>query len=94
MRFLTMFIVALCLILPSIALSAGQYATITSNELKKLLDRKNPGVVVIDSRSPQEYQEAHIGKAVNIPWARMEKEPSLLAYPKSTKLVFYCSGGS
>lgn len=94
MKFLSMFIVALWLILPGIALSADQQATITSEELKVLLDRKEPGVVVIDSRSPQDYQEAHIVTAVNIPWVRMEKEPSLLAYPENSKLVFYCSGAS
>ena len=68
------------------------YTIVTSEELKAMLDRQEPGLVVIDARNPEEFQEVHIRSAVNIPWPRLEKDKTLLNFPKETKIVFYCNG--
>lgn len=68
------------------------FVAVTSEEVKGMLDRKEPGVVVIDARTPQEFQEVHIKGAVNIPLPELEKSPALLTFPKEAKLVFYCNG--
>lgn len=68
------------------------YTVVTSEEVKAMIDRHEAGLVVIDARSPGEYQEVHIKGAVNIPWQMLEKDHSLLTMAKNAKLVFYCNG--
>ena len=99
MRVMKMFAVMagllLVSVLPSIAAEKGKaepYTVVTSEELKAMLDRQAPGLVVIDARNPEEYQEVHIRTAVNIPWPKLEKDKTLLNFPKEAKLVFYCNG--
>lgn len=80
----------------SVAWAAGKpaepFTVITSEEVKEMIDRQEPGLVVIDARTPGEYQEVHIKGAVNIPWPMLEKNPALLNMAKDAKLVFYCNG--
>lgn len=99
MRVMKMFVVMagllLVAVLPSMAAEkrkAEPYTVVTSEELKAMLDRQEPDMVVIDARNPEEYQEVHIRTAVNIPWPKLEKDKTLLNIPKETKLIFYCNG--
>jgi rhodanese-related sulfurtransferase len=85
----TMFLVAVSL--P--AFGAG-YGTLTSVELKAMIDRCEPGLVIIDSRSQSQYEEAHIKGALSIPLADMEKNPVLPGVQKDARVVFYCSGNT
>ncbi len=72
---------------------AGEpYTVVTSQELKAMIDAVEPGLAVIDTRTNEEYQEAHIRGAISIPWARLENDRSLLDFPKESKVVFYCTG--
>lgn len=85
----------LAVVLPVVAAEQGKaepYAVVTSEELKAMIDRQEPGLVVIDARNPEEFQEVHIRTAVNVPWSKLEKDKSLLVFPKEAKLVFYCNG--
>lgn len=84
----------LMLIPAGIVLAGESYTTVTALELKAMMDRKEPALLVIDTRTPSEYQEAHIRGAISIPWVSFEKDPSLISYPKSAKIVFYCNGFS
>jgi 3-mercaptopyruvate sulfurtransferase SseA len=82
-------------VLPALAAEmekAEPYTVVTSEELKAMIDRQDPGLVIIDARNPEEFQEVHIRSAVNIPWTRLEKDKTLLTFPKESKLVFYCNG--
>lgn len=82
-------------VLPSTAAEKGKaepYTVVTAEELKAMLDRKEPDMVMIDARNPEEYQEVHIQTAVNIPWSKLEKDKTLLNFPRHMKLVFYCNG--
>lgn len=72
--------------------SGGDSGTVTSAELKAMLDRNEPGLVIIDSRSPGQFEETHIKGAINIPLTEMEQDPSLPKAAKDARLVFYCSG--
>lgn len=95
-RFLMMTAICALLATVSAAFSADRqaepYTVVTSEETKAMIDRQEPGLVVIDARSPREYQEVHIKGAVNIPWQMLENNPSVLDLPKNSKLVFYCNG--
>lgn len=68
------------------------FTVVTSEQLKGLLDSNTAGLVLIDARSPQEYQEVHIKSALNIPLANLEKDATLLTAAKDARLVFYCNG--
>jgi len=65
---------------------------VSSEELKMLIEQNTPGLVVVDSRSAEEYLEAHIKNALSIPVSKLEKDVSMLPTSKDTRLVFYCNG--
>ncbi len=68
------------------------FSVISSEQLKGVLEKKPAGLLLIDARSPQEYQDAHILNAVSIPLSALEKDSSVLNAPKDAQLVFYCNG--
>ncbi len=68
------------------------YTVVTSEELSVMIERQEPGLVVIDARNPEEFQVEHIRTAVNIPWPKLEKDRTPLNFPKESKIVFYCNG--
>ena len=72
----------------------ADYGTVTGAELKAMIDRNEPGLVIIDSRSQSQYAEVHIKGAISIPLMDMEQNPALPEAPKDARLVFYCSGNT
>ena len=78
----------------SLPVFGGDYGTLTGAELKAMIDRNEPGLVIIDSRSQSQYEETHIKGAINIPLMDMEQNPALPEAPKDARLVFYCSGNT
>jgi phage shock protein E len=56
------------------------------------------GAVVLDVRSPEEFAEAHLPSAVNIPvddvTARVAEIDKLVGGDKSRPVVVYCAAGS
>ena len=85
----TMFLAAM-----SLPAFGGGFGTLTSEELKAMIDRNEPGLVIIDSRSQSQYEETHIKGAINLPLMDMEQNPALPEAPKDARLVFYCSGNT
>ena len=98
MKLIRFFCAVLCLVLLSVFTASAEekskdtFKVLTSEELKALIDAKPPGLVVIDARTPEEYQEVHIKNAINIPVQKLENDKSLLPEPKDARLVFYCNG--
>jgi len=90
-RIATLPVIAAMLISFSPALAATDFAAISSDELKRLIDQQEK-MVLIDARTPAEYQEAHITGAVNIPEKGFEQASQQLPADKTTLLVFYCNG--
>jgi rhodanese-related sulfurtransferase len=84
-----MFLAALSL--PALGVDVG---TVTSAELKAMINRNEPGLVIIDSRSQSQFEETHIKGAISIPLSEMEQNPELPKVQKDAKLVFYCSGNT
>jgi rhodanese-related sulfurtransferase len=68
------------------------YRIVDTDELKKLLETATQGLVVVDARNQEEYQEVHIKNAINIPVKKFEDYSHLLPADKSTQIVFYCNG--
>jgi phage shock protein E len=65
--------------------------TIDSEQLKTWM-HGNQKAVLIDARPAEEYQQAHIPGAINIPADRMKTETSRLPKDKATPIIFYCRG--
>lgn len=54
---------------------------------------RNKGAVILDVRSPQEYEEGHIDGAVLIPEYELGKKYNKELQNKSAVIVIYCSSG-
>jgi rhodanese-related sulfurtransferase len=63
----------------------------TAEDVHAALVGARPAVVV-DSRSPQEYEQGHIPGAISIPAERTAAEASRLPRDRATPLIFYCRG--
>ncbi len=51
----------------------------------------DPGFVLVDVRSADQFQAAHIPGAVNLPYRQMDSA-ALASYPADTLFVVYCNG--
>ena len=63
---------------------------INLEDLKRLQEE---GAIIIDVRSPQEYQEGHIDGAILIPEYEIKKRAENELKDKTKKIVVYCSSG-
>lgn len=50
------------------------------------------GAVIVDVRTPKEYQSGHVQGAINIPIETLSK--SLQRVPKNKTIVVYCASGN
>ena len=73
------------------AAAFAQYPVIDADQLRSyLLDKQK--VVLIDARPFDEYRQAHIPGALNIPPERMKAQASRLPKNKTMPVIFYCRG--
>jgi rhodanese-related sulfurtransferase len=72
----------------------GDFGYVTSAELKTMIDRNEPGLLIIDSRPLSQFEENHIPGAISIPLNELERKPELPKAGKDARLVFYCSGNT
>jgi rhodanese-related sulfurtransferase len=69
----------------------AQFTVIDAGQLRSYLaGEKN--VVLVDSRTPEEYQQAHIPGAINIPPDEMQAKAPRLLKDKAAPVIFYCRG--
>jgi len=91
MRIRIFFIVAM--LLTSVTALAQNYniPNLTVDEVKKQIDQ--PGkVLLVDSRTEEEYRQAHILTAVNIPPKQFASIGKYLPQDKNLPIIFYCRG--
>jgi len=88
----SLMLLSLCTVSIAAEKNKDGFTIITSEQLKKLIESKTADLVLIDSRSQQEYQEAHIQGAISLPLNTLEKDAAVLNLGKSSKLIFYCNG--
>lgn len=67
------------------------FKTVTTDELKSMLDKKQK-LFLVDSRTKQEYEEAHIPRAVNISDKKLKENMGLLPADRNMLIVIYCNG--
>ncbi len=70
---------------------AQKYEIVSTEKLKAMFDKKQ-SFVLIDARSKQEYKNAHIIKAINIPAETFAFRSDIL--PKEKKIIVTCNTGS
>ncbi|MBI1921591.1 MAG: rhodanese-like domain-containing protein [Geobacter sp.] len=68
-----------------------EFKTVTSEQLQARIERKDP-FVLVDARTPEEYDEAHIVTAVSVPEKSFDKASALLPADRGTLLIIYCNG--
>ena len=64
---------------------------INAETLKKMMS-ENGRLVILDTRTEQEYQRGHIPKAINITETMFHTLDAYLPKETDTPLVFYCRG--
>jgi phage shock protein E len=69
-----------------------QTIDITMEELKNIIMR-NSNVILLDVRSPQEYQEGHINGAILIPVYELECKACKMLKNKNEPIIVYCKSG-
>ena len=67
------------------------FQTLDTDQLKAMIDQKQD-FTLIDARTPPEYREAHLTKAINIPDKKLQENMGLLPADKGALLVIYCNG--
>ena len=67
-----------------------QLKTITREELKEKIDRKEP-FVLVETLSPEKYQQGHLPRAINLPPDRLHELVPKLLPDKNADIVVYCS---
>lgn len=84
----------LCLFIAvsALAATADDFKIITTDELKAMLDAKKSGFMLIDTRTKEEYEDAHIMTAVNLTEKSFEHTAAEIIKDKNTLLIMYCSG--
>ena len=55
--------------------------------------QKEKNVIILDVRTPQEYQEGHISNAINIPVQILGQQLDKLKNFKDKKILVYCRSG-
>jgi len=67
---------------------AAELQWIGPAELKKLIDNKDPSILIVDTQPKEVYDLSHIKGAINFPWAMDIRSPEGL--PMDKMLILYC----
>jgi phage shock protein E len=73
--------------------AADAPATIAPEQLVQRMDKKDPDLVVLDVRTPDEFAAGHIPGAVNIPHDQLPNRLAEIAGAKNKDVVVYCRSG-
>lgn len=88
--FATVFISAACT--PETSDQGEGYTRITGAQAKEMMDTKTD-YVIIDARTQEEYDIAHIEGAIMIPETEIAAEIEAIVPDKSTLILVYCRSG-
>ena len=76
---------------PSTAPAQAAYQTITPDDAKELIGTS--GVVLLDVRTREEFDEAHIDGATLVPYDALDQNVDKLPEGKDTTIIVYCRSG-
>ncbi len=81
----------ICVLAVPQVFAGKEYKIVGTDQLKTMFDKKQT-FTLIDARTKQEYKNAHIFKAVNVPDKKLQENLSLLPADKNALLIIYCNG--
>jgi rhodanese-related sulfurtransferase len=90
LRFKHLLIILLVAIITACGISSEGYRNVSTEEAKQLIDNKE--VVVLDVRTPEEYQAGHIPNAILIPLQELENKLNDL--DKEEPYLVVCRSGN
>jgi rhodanese-related sulfurtransferase len=82
---------AACFLLLLSSIAMAQFPVIDVEQTKSKLGGKQK-IVLIDTRTFEEYQQAHIPGAINIMPDYIKSSSEKLPKNKKTPIIFYCRG--
>ena len=68
-------------------------ANINNISQQELLAADTNNLVIIDVRTPAEFQQGHVPNAINVPLSNIIDNPNILASSKEGPIVLYCRSG-
>ena len=68
------------------------YKNITADDVKTELD-KNSNIILLDVRTTQEYNQAHIPGCILIPLDELNNKATSELKDKNAKIIVYCRSG-
>lgn len=75
-------------------LSFSAYSDNVSNiSQQELLDADKNNLVIVDVRTPEEFQQGHVPNAINVPLSEIINNPAILKDSKGKPIVLYCRSG-
>ena len=86
-----LFLVGIVVIPLSGVMADTEFKAVSTGELKALVEGNKP-FTLVDARTKEEYEEAHIVKAVSMPEKTFEAAAVGLPGDKGALLVIYCNG--
>ena len=93
MRIRIFFIVALLLTSVTAWAQNSNITNLTAEEVKTRIEQLEK-VLIVDTRTEEEYRQAHIPTAVNIPPKQFTSIGKHLPKDKNLPIIFYCRGYS
>jgi phage shock protein E len=75
-------------------LSFSVYSSNVNNiSQQELLEANKNSVVIVDVRTPEEFQQGHVPNAINVPLSEIIDNPAILNSSKEKPIVLYCRSG-
>lgn len=80
--------------LTALPLLAGEFAVMGQEELLERMAPGDAGLVILDVRTAEEFQEGHVPGAINVSHEQVEARLEELAAYRSRDVVVYCRSGA
>jgi rhodanese-related sulfurtransferase len=95
MRKLAYFLVAaVALVACSSATDTGALETVSAQEAQGVIDQAPADLVVLDVRTPEEFDSGHLANAVNVDFYAADFADQLAGLDKDVPYVLYCNSGN
>lgn len=66
---------------------------VSAEEVKKAIDKKQK-FIILDVRTPQEYEKGHLQESILLPLDTVSEKATALIPDKTQKIYVYCLSGS
>jgi rhodanese-related sulfurtransferase len=72
---------------------AAHSANVSNISQQELLEADTNNLVIVDVRTPEEFQQGHVPNAINVPLSEIIDNPAILTSSKEKPIVLYCRSG-